>query len=275
MSTEATIQAPPTTCVHYMFSAEDLYVLGRLARIVHEVPIARQSIRGILIRSARSDGWGRAVATDGRVLSVARICRPGTSTALHGPPTTTPLDLSPWDGATIPYAACEWIRSHCGTLAGCRRVFGDVSLRGPGPGHGPQIVLGAAAHDIARCGYPDYTPAAQQISTAPHYKLGPYLSGDVAMLVEAVATPPKGRGKDTEDPVCPAPLSSAYGAPAVYLTMAPDIIEMVTIAMPLVLEDGAPDLQARRAFAEKFPPASAIWSAAMAAILDREPYPAA
>ena len=273
MSATATPESPATiACVQ--FSVDDLLALGRLSRIVHGVDVARQNIRGIFLRSARSDGWGRAVATDGRVLSVARICRPGTSTALHGPTTTHPIDLSPWDRCLIPYAACEWLRAHCGTLAACRRVLGDVSLRGPGPGRRPQIVLGDASHNIAWCGYPDYAPLAQQISTAPHYQLGPYLSGDVATLVEAVATPPKGPGKDAKDPVCPSPRSSAYGAPAVYLTLEPDILEIVTIAMPLALETGAPGLRVRRAFAEKFPPASAIWSATVAAILDGEPYTA-
>ena len=273
MSATSTPESPATlACLQ--FSVDDLWALGRLARIVHEIPIDRENIRGIFLRSARSDGWGRAVATDGRVLSVARICRPGSITYVHGREATSVLDLSPWDGATIPYAACEWLRAHCGTMAACRRVLGDVYLRGQGPGHEAQIVLGGVAHDIVRCGYPDYTPMAQQITTAPHYQLGPYLSGDVATLVEAVATPPTRRGKDAKDPVCPSPRSSAYGAPAVYLTLEPDILEMVTIAMPLALETGAPGLRVRRAFAEKFPPASAIWSATVAAILDREPYTA-
>lgn len=53
----------PATLACLQFSMDDLWALGRLARIVHEIPIDRENIRGIFLRSARSDGWGRAAAT--------------------------------------------------------------------------------------------------------------------------------------------------------------------------------------------------------------------
>lgn len=266
MSATATPESPSATaCVQ--FSLDDLLALGRLSRIVHGVDVARQSIRGILLRSARSDGWGRAIATDGRVLSVASICRPNTSTAIRGPITAYPLDLSPWDGHLIPYSACEWLRTHCGTLAACRRVLGDVSLRGPGPGHEAQIVLGGAAHDMAPTMYPDCASLFEGVKREWHYCVGPRLSAEVASLVEEVATPPKASGRNAADPVCPSPYSAAYGDMSVFLSTG-----LVTLAMPLALPKGSPDRKTRREFAKKFPPASETWASSVAAILDMAPY---